>query len=42
MYLFLKPLPFDQIPDLLDWETLKLAAASRVYLPAYVLEGGGV
>jgi hypothetical protein len=37
---YAKPLPFSRIPDELDWETLDLAAVSRVYLPAYVLEGG--
>jgi hypothetical protein len=34
-----KPLPFSRTPDVLTWETLNLAATSRVYLPAYVLEG---
>jgi hypothetical protein len=35
-----KPLPFSRTPYELDWPTLNLAATSRVYLPAYVLEGG--
>jgi hypothetical protein len=39
LVLHIKPLPFSRIPDTLDWPTLSLAATSRVYLPAYVLEG---
>jgi len=42
LILYTKPLPFSRIPDVLDWPTLSLAATSRVYLPAYVLEGGEV
>jgi hypothetical protein len=41
LLLYTKPLPFSRTPDVLDWETMTLAAASRVHLPAYVLEGGG-
>ncbi len=40
LVLYTKPLPFSRTPDELDWKTLNLAATSRVYLPAYVLEGG--
>jgi hypothetical protein len=40
LVLYTKPLPFSRVPDVLSWETLNLAATSRVYLPAYVLEGG--
>jgi hypothetical protein len=40
LVLHTKALPFSRIPDVLDWPTLDLAATSRVYLPAYVLEGG--
>jgi len=40
LILYAKALPFSRIPDTLDWPTLNLAATSRVYLPAYVLEGG--
>jgi hypothetical protein len=40
LVLHTKPLPFSRTPDELDWPTLNLAATSRVYLPAYVLEGG--
>jgi hypothetical protein len=40
LVLYTKPLPFSRVPDELDWKTLNLAATSRVYLPAYVLEGG--
>jgi len=40
LILYTKALPFSRIPDVLDWPTLNLAATSRVYLPAYVLEGG--
>ena len=39
LVLYTKPLPFSRTPDVLTWETLNLAATSRVYLPAYVLEG---
>ncbi len=39
LVLYTKPLPFSRVPDVLTWETLNLAATSRVYLPAYVLEG---
>jgi hypothetical protein len=38
LVLYTKPLPFSRIPDELDWKTLNLAAASKVYLPLYVLE----
>ena len=40
LVLYTKPLPFSRTPYELDWPTLNLAAVSRVYLPAYVLEGG--
>jgi len=40
LILYTRPLPFSRTPDVLTWETLNLAATSRVYLPAYVLEGG--
>jgi hypothetical protein len=40
LVLHTKPLPFSRTPYELDWPTLNLAATSRVYLPAYVLEGG--
>jgi hypothetical protein len=40
LVLYTKPLPFSRTPDVLSWETLNLAAASKVYLSAYVLEGG--
>jgi hypothetical protein len=39
LVLHTKPLPFSRTPYELDWPTLNLAATSRVYLPAYVLEG---
>jgi hypothetical protein len=39
LILYTKPLPFSRVPDVLTWETLSLAAASKVYLSAYVLEG---
>jgi len=39
LILYTKPLPFSRTPDELDWPTLNLAATSRVYLPAYLLEG---
>ncbi len=42
LILYTKPLPFSRTPDELDWETIKLAAVSRVYLPAYTLDGGEV
>jgi hypothetical protein len=42
LVLHTKPLPFSRTPYELDWPTLNLAATSRVYLPAYVLEGGEV
>jgi hypothetical protein len=42
LILYTKSLPFSRIPDVLDWPTLNLAATSKVYLPAYVLEGGEV
>jgi hypothetical protein len=42
LVLYTKPLPFSRTPDVLTWETLNLAAASKVYLSAYVLEGGEV
>jgi len=40
LVLYTKSLPFSRTPYELDWPTLNLAATSRVYLPAYVLEGG--
>jgi hypothetical protein len=40
LVLHTKPLPFSRTPDELDWKTLNLAAVSKVYLPAYILEGG--
>jgi len=40
LILYTKALPFSRIPDGLDWQTLDLAAVSKVYLPMYVLEGG--
>jgi hypothetical protein len=40
LVLHTKPLPFSRTPYELDWKTLNLAAVSRVYLPAYTLEGG--
>jgi hypothetical protein len=40
LVLYTKSLPFSHVPDELDWKTLNLAAVSKVYLPAYVLEGG--
>ena len=42
LVLYTKPLPFSRTPYELDWKTLSLAAVSKVYLPAYVLEGGEV
>ncbi len=42
LILYTKALPFSRIPDVLDWPTLNLAAVSRVYLPAYTLDGGEV
>jgi hypothetical protein len=42
LVLHTKPLPFSRTPYELDWKTLNLAAVSRVYLPAYTLEGGEV
>jgi hypothetical protein len=40
LVLHTKPLPFSRTPYELDWKTLNLAAVARVYLPAYLLEGG--
>jgi hypothetical protein len=40
LVLYTTPLPFSRTPYELDWKTLNLAAVSRVYLPAYTLEGG--
>jgi hypothetical protein len=40
LILYTKPLPFSRTPDVLTWETLNLAATSKVHLPAYLLEGG--
>jgi hypothetical protein len=40
LILYTKPLPFSRTPDELDWQTLRIAAVSKTYLPAYVLEGG--
>jgi hypothetical protein len=40
LVLYTKPLPFSRTPDELDWQTLRIAAVSKTYLPAYVLEGG--
>jgi hypothetical protein len=42
LILHTKALPFSRTPDVLNWETLNLAATSKVYLSAYVLEGGEV
>jgi hypothetical protein len=42
LILYTKALPFSRTPDVLTWETLNLAAASKVYLSAYVLQGGEV
>ncbi len=42
LILYTKPLPFSRTPDVLTWETLNLAAISKVYLPSYALEGGEV
>jgi len=39
LVLYTTPLPFSRTPDVLTWETLNLAAVSKVYLSAYVLEG---
>jgi len=39
LILYTKPLPFSRTPDVLTWETLKLAAVSKVHLPFYALEG---
>ncbi len=41
LVLYTKPLPFSRVPDELDWKTLNLAAVSKVYLPAYTLDGEG-
>jgi hypothetical protein len=41
LVLHTKPLPFSRTPDVLTWETLNLAATSKVYLPSYALEGEG-
>ena len=41
LVLYTTPLPFSRTPYELDWKTLNLAAVSKVYLPAYVLEEGG-
>lgn len=38
LLLFLKPLPFERVPEVLDWPTINLAAVSRVHLPVHVLE----
>lgn len=40
LVLHTKPLPFSRTPDELDWQTLRIAAVSKTYLPAYVLERG--
>jgi hypothetical protein len=40
LILYTKALPFSRTPDELDWQTLRIAAVSKTYLPAYVLEGG--
>jgi hypothetical protein len=40
LVLHTKPLPFSRVPDELDWQTLRIAAVSKTYLPAYILEGG--
>jgi len=42
LVLYTRPLPFSRTPEILDWQTLNLAAVSRVFLPNYVLEGGEV
>ncbi len=39
LILHTKPLPFDETPEVLDWETINLAAVSKVSVPAYVLGG---
>ncbi len=39
LVLYTTPLPFSRTPDVLTWETLKLAAVSKVHLPFYALEG---
>jgi hypothetical protein len=39
LVLYTKLLPFSRTPDVLTWETLKLAAVSKVHLPLYALEG---
>jgi hypothetical protein len=39
LVLHTKPLPFSRTPDVLTWETLKLAAVSKVHLSFYALEG---
>jgi len=41
LVLYTKPLPFSRTPYELDWKTLNLAAVSKTYLPAYILEEGG-
>jgi len=42
LVLYTTPLPFSRTPDVLTWETLNLAAVSKVHLPFYALEGGEV
>jgi hypothetical protein len=42
LILYTKALPFSRTPDVLTWETLNLAAVSKVHLPFYALEGGEV
>lgn len=39
LLLYTKALPFSTIPEVLDWQTLNLAAVSKVFLPAYAFEG---
>lgn len=41
LVLFTRPLPFSSTPEVLDWQTLSLSAASKVYLPAYAVEEVG-
>lgn len=41
LFLFIKPLPLLEVPEVLDWSTLTLAAASKVHLPAYAVEEVG-
>ena len=38
LFLFTKPLPFLEVPEILAWSTLTLAASAKVRLPAYAVE----